>query len=144
RLREVEEAGVVESRPRPGARGREYQLTPAGEEFREVIERLGAWGQRHVGQQFAPGNLDPALLMWAMHRRIDLSRLPKPRVVVRFELRGVPARCMQMRACWLVLERVGADVCMQDPGFPVDLVLHADIAALARVWAGDPEGANPV
>src|SRR5262249_57679068 len=140
----VEDGGVIVSKEVGGGRGREYHLTPSGEAFREVIERLGEWGQRHAGQQFARHNLDPALLMWAMHRRIDLSRLPKPRVVVRFELRGVPARCMQMRACWLVLERVGADVCMQDPGFPVDLVLHADIAALARVWAGDPEGANPV
>ena len=136
RLRELEAAGVIESRPLPGARGREYQLTAAGEEFREVIERLGAWGQRHVGQQFAPGNLDPALLMWAMHRRIDLSRLPKPRVVVRFEFRGVPPRCMQVRTAWLVLEKSGTDVCMRDPGYEVDLVVHAEVGTLARVWAG--------
>jgi len=136
RLRELEDAGVIVSTPLAGGRGRDYRLTEAGEEFREVVDRLGEWGQRHAVQQFAPDNLDPALLMWSMHRRIDLSRLPKPRVVVRFELRGVPARCMQMRACWLVLERAGADVCMRDPGFEVDLVIHADIGALARVWAG--------
>jgi DNA-binding HxlR family transcriptional regulator len=139
RLRELEDAGVVVSAPLTGGRGRDYRLTKAGEEFKEVVERLGEWGQRHAAQQFAPDNLDPAMLMWAMHRRIDLARLPKPRVVVRFELRGVPARCMQMRVCWLVLERAGADVCMRDPGFEVDLVLHADIGALARVWAGHLE-----
>src|SRR5438094_173075 len=122
RLRELEDVGVIVSTPLARGRGREYRLTPAGEEFREVVERLGAWGQRHAPQQFAPQNLDPALLMWAMHRRIDVSRLPKPRVVVRFELRGVPARCIQMRVCWLVLERSGADVCVRDPGFEVELV----------------------
>jgi DNA-binding HxlR family transcriptional regulator len=136
RLRELEDAGVVESTPLPGGRGRDYRLTKAGEEFREVVERLGAWGQRHAGHQFAPNNLDPALLMWAIHRRADVSHLPKPRVVVRFEFRGVPARCMQVRTAWLVLEKAGSDVCMRDPGFEVDAVVHADVATLAKVHTG--------
>jgi len=136
RLRHLEDAGVIESAPLRAGRGREYRLTKAGQEFREVVERLGEWGQRHAAQQFAPDNLDPALLMWAMHRRIDVSHLPEPRVVVRFELRGVPSRCRQTWTCWLVLERSGADVCMRDPGFAVDAVLHANVGALARVWTG--------
>jgi DNA-binding HxlR family transcriptional regulator len=136
RLRELEGAGVIESSPLVAGRGREYRLTRAGEEFREVVERLGEWGQRHAAQQFAPDNLDPALLMWAMHRRIDVTRLPAPRVVVRFEFRGVPARCLALKACWLVLEPAGVDVCMKDPGFEIDLVVRADVGALARVWAG--------
>ena len=28
------------------------------------------------------------------------------------------------------------DVCIRDPGFEVDLVIRADIGALARVWVG--------
>jgi len=136
RLRQLEDAGVIESAPVTAGRGREYRLTAAGKEFREVVERLGEWGQRHAAQQFASENLDPQLLMWAMHRRIDVSRLPSPRVVVQFELRGVPSRCSKMRTCWLVLERSGVDVCMKDPGFEVDITVHADVRALARVWAG--------
>jgi DNA-binding HxlR family transcriptional regulator len=136
RLHHLEEAGVIESAPLHAGRGREYQLTKAGKEFREVVERLGEWGQRHAAQQFAPDNLDPQLLMWAMHRRIDVSHLPAPRVVVRFELRGVPSRCLRMWMCWLVLERSGVDVCMRDPGFAVDMTVHADVGALARVWTG--------
>jgi DNA-binding HxlR family transcriptional regulator len=136
RLRQLEDAGVIESAPLHAGRGREYRLTKAGKEFREVVERLGEWGQRHAAQQFAPDNLDPALLMWAMHRRLDVSRLPAPRVVVRFELRGMPSRCLQMRTCWLVLEPSGVDVCMKDPGFEVDMIVHAELGALARVWAG--------
>jgi DNA-binding HxlR family transcriptional regulator len=144
RLRELEDAGVVESSPLAEGRGREYRLTKAGEEFREVIERLGAWGQKHVGHQFAPDNLDPSLLMWAMHRRVDVSRLPKSRVVVRFEFRGVPARCMQLRTAWLVLEKAGSDVCMRDPGFEVDLVVHGEVSALARVHTGHLSFADAV
>ena len=26
--------------------------------------------------------------------------------------------------------------CMKDPGFEVDIVVHADVGTLARVWAG--------
>lgn len=136
RLHQLEDAGVIESTPLPAGRGREYRLTKAGNEFREVVERLGEWGQRHAAQQFAPGNLDPMLLIWAMHRRIDVSHLPATRVVVRFELRGMPSRCQQMRTCWLVLEPSGVDVCLKDPGFAVDMIVHADVGALARVWTG--------
>ena len=136
RLHELEDAGVIVSTPLPGRRGRDYRLTKAGEEFREVVERLGAWGQRHVGHQFAPDNLDPSLLMWAMHRHVDVSSLPKPRLVIRFEFRGVPSRCLQVRTAWLVLDKSGADVCMRDPGFPVDLVVHAEVGALARAYTG--------
>ena len=136
RLHQLEDAGVIESTPLTAGRGREYQLTKAGNEFREVVERLGEWGQRHAAQQFAPGNLDPMLLIWAMHRRIDVSHLPATRVVVRFELRGMPSRCQQMHTCWLVLEPSGVDVCLKDPGFAVDMIVHADVGALARVWTG--------
>jgi DNA-binding HxlR family transcriptional regulator len=34
RLRQLEDAGVIESAPLHGGRGREYRLTRAGEEFR--------------------------------------------------------------------------------------------------------------
>jgi DNA-binding HxlR family transcriptional regulator len=143
RLHQLEDAGVIESAPLPAGRGREYRLTNAGKDFRGVIERLGEWGQRHAAQQFAPGNLDPMLLMWAMHRRIDVSRLPAPRVVVRFDLRGVPSRC-PMWTAWLVLERSGVDVCLKDPGFPIDITVQADVGALARVWTGHLRWADGV
>src|SRR5262245_14603112 len=136
RLRELEEAGVLESRPLPRGRGREYRPTRAGEEFREVLERLGAWGQRWAPGQFDPENLDVGLLMWNVRGRIDLPRLPPRRVVVRFEFRAFPPHCRGFRTCWLILERKGADLCLKDPDFDVDLVVTADAAAMAQVWTG--------
>ncbi|HEU5192228.1 MAG TPA: helix-turn-helix domain-containing protein [Methylomirabilota bacterium] len=136
RLHLLEETGVIQSHARAAGRGREYRLTRAGEALRSIVDGLGAWGQHYAATQFSPENLDVGLLMFNIKRRVDLSRLPKPRVVVRFELRGVPARCRNMRTTWLVLEPTGVDVCIKDPGFPVDLVLQADMATLARVWAG--------
>ena len=46
RLRQLEEAGIVERRPGARGGGAEYHLTPAGEEFRPVVMMLGEWGQR--------------------------------------------------------------------------------------------------
>lgn len=136
RLQELEHSGVVQSRPRVTGRGRDYRLTRAGEELRAIVEGLGEWGQHYAAAQFSPENLDVGLLMFNIKRRVDVSRLPKPRVVVRFEFRGVPPRCRTMRTTWLVLQRTDVDVCIKDPGFPVDLVLHAEMATLARVWVG--------
>jgi DNA-binding HxlR family transcriptional regulator len=136
RLRELADAGVIESRPLPHGRGREYFPTRAAEEFSAVLERLGEWGQRWGTTQFDPQNLDLVLLMWNVRRRIDLAKLPDRRVVVRFDFRSFPARCRPLQTSWLVLERSGADVCLKHPGFDEDLVLDADAAAMARVWTG--------
>ena len=136
RLRELEAAGIVRSQPLPRGRGREYRPTPAAEEFRDVLERLGEWGQRWATTQFDPENLDLVMLMWDMRRRIAFKRLPSRRIVVRFEFRAYPPRCRPLRTTWLILERTGADVCLKDPGYEVDLVVHAEARAMARVWAG--------
>ena len=136
RLRELEAAGIVRSQPLPRGRGREYRPTPAAEEFRDVLERLGEWGQRWATTQFDPENLDLVMLMWDMRRRIAFKRLPSRRIVVRFEFRAYPPRCRPLRTTWLILERTGADVCLKDPGYEVDLVVHAEARAMGRVWAG--------
>ncbi len=136
RLRDLEEAGVVESQPLRGGRGRAYRVTAAGEEFRDIIERLGEWGQRWSRSQFDTDNLDVALLMWNVRRRIDVARLPHRRVVVRFDFRGVPSRYRMARTFWMVLDRPEIDLCLRDQGFDVDVVVSADAATMARVWIG--------
>ena len=136
RLRQLEDAGVIESAPLARGRGREYRPTRSAEELRDVLERLGAWGQRWGVTQFDPENIDLPLLMWNVRRRIELSKLPARRIVVRFDFRAFPARCRGFSTCWLVLERAGTDVCLKDPGFDVDLVVTADATTFARVWTG--------
>jgi Predicted transcriptional regulators len=137
RLEQLEDAGIVRSVPRSRGRGRDYQLTAAGEELRPLIECLGEWGQRWARAQVRRGDLDPGLLMWDIHRRVNLEALPPRRVVVRFEFRGVPATVRCPRYWWLVLEQVGVDLCLKDPGFLVDIVIGADLRTLTRVWMGD-------
>lgn len=136
RLRELAGAGVITSEPLPGGRGREYHLTDAGKEFRVVIEGLGAWGQRWT-VRVDPRNLDAGFLMWNIHRRIALDRLPPRRIVVHFDFRGVPSGHRGPKTFWLLLERPEPDLCLIDPGFEVDLYVDADLTAMAKVWLGD-------
>jgi DNA-binding HxlR family transcriptional regulator len=136
RLRDLEKAGVVSMAPAASGRGYCYRLTPAGEEFRTVIEGLGNWGQRWT-VRVTRDNLDAGLLMWALRRRIALNRLPERRVVVRFNFGGLPAAKPGYRRFWLLLERKQADVCVEDPGFEVDLYVDADLATMIKVYLGD-------
>ena len=137
RLQQLEHAGIVRSTPKARGRGREYALTPAGEELRPVIEQLGEWGQRWARSQLRREDLDPGLLMWDIHRRLNLDRLPERRVVVRFDFRGVPRASRCPTTWWLILQRPEVDLCLKDPGFEEDLAVNADVAALTRVWMGD-------
>jgi hypothetical protein len=82
--------------------------------------------------------------MWDIHRRVNLEALPPMRVVVRFDFRGVPVTMRCPRTWWLVLERPGVDLCLNDPGFPVDLVVSAELRRLIRVWMGDVRLAETV
>jgi len=130
RLRELEKAGVVARE-----KGR-YRLTDAGREVQSVIEALGTWGQRWTAR-VRRDTLDPSFLMWNVRRRIALERLPARRVVVRFDFRGIPASYRGYRAFWLVLDPAQAEVCIDDPGYDVDLYVDAELAAMAQVWLGD-------
>jgi hypothetical protein len=79
-------------------------------------------------------DLDPRLLMWDVRRTVDLSALPSDRrVVVAFDLSGVPARTSRW---WLVLDHGDADLCLKDPGYEVDLHVAAPLATLVDVWLG--------
>ncbi|MDI4239413.1 helix-turn-helix domain-containing protein [Bradyrhizobium sp. Arg237L] len=136
RLRELQNHGVIERRPRTDGVGREYRLTPAGEDLRAVVEALGQWGMTHTHDRIKRSDLDPALLIWGLRRRVDLSALPDRRIVLRFEFSGVPASRTKFRIMWLILRRSGVDICMKDPGFAVDLTLRGNIRDYVEVYLG--------
>jgi DNA-binding HxlR family transcriptional regulator len=137
RLAQLEDAGIVRSAARTEGRGREYFLTPAGEELRTVIERLGEWGQRWARSQVSADDLDAGLLMWDIRRRVNTDRLPDRRVVVQFDFRAVPKTVRSPPTYWLILERRDVDLCLKDPGFEIDLFVDADLVALTKAWMGD-------
>lgn len=124
RLRQLEQAGVVERLDG------EYHLTPAGHDLRAVVFGLGEWGARWQFGEPRDDELDPELLMWWVHDRIDFSGFPDRRIVLAFRFHREPRRF------WIVKDAAGPSVCTHDPGFEVDVVVEADLAALSKVWVG--------
>jgi len=131
RLQQLVRAGLIE-RQAEGTDVR-YVLTEAGRELQAVVEALGTWGIRWIGN-LGDEDLDPKLLLWDMHRRIALEDLPPGRTVVEFRFSDVTNA---PRRWWLVLTREAVDVCDADPGHEVDLTLSGTLRALTRVWRGD-------
>ena len=131
RLRDLQHAGVVDRLPGAHANVTEYHLSEAGQDLKPVIEALGAWGVRWAFGEPRPEELDPALLVWKIHQRVNRELLPERRTVVEFDFAGPRGRRV-----WLLLEPREVSVCVTPPGFDVDLVVRADLMAFYRVWLG--------
>ncbi len=133
RLRTLEEAGVV--RRTVDGRATSYELTAAGEELRPVVLALGHWGARWIGSRLTPNQLDAGFLMWDIRRFAQVAEFPQDRrVVVQFQLPDAPDR---EREWWLVVEEGVADLCRDDPGHDLDVVVRSSLLALTEVWTGD-------
>jgi len=131
RLHQLVRAGVIERRA-DGTDVR-YVLTQAGRELRPVVESLGAWGIRWIGE-LGDQDLDPSLLLWDMHRNVDLDAVPVGRTVIQFRFRDVPP---PSRDWWLVINRAEVDVCDIDPGYEVTVTVTTDLRTMVRIWRGD-------
>jgi DNA-binding HxlR family transcriptional regulator len=143
RLDELERVGLVERRLEAGERGPRYYPTAASEELRPIIEAIGLWGMRFVRTSFAQEDLDPTLLMWDIRRNVRAEHLPPGRVVIRFEF---PEQAAKWRVWWLVKERDAneLDLCLHDPGFPVDMTVSGSLKTMTRVWLGDEDVAAAI
>lgn len=132
RLKELEHAGVV--RALTNDKGvDEYQLTEAGEDLRPIIMAIGSWGQRWVESRLSLRNLDPSLLMWDMRRHIDPRPLPDQRCTIHFLY---PEVAHVHQNWWLIVEKTGADLCLIDPGFEIDLLVSGSLRSMTAVWMG--------
>lgn len=136
RLKELEKAGVVISHEKETGQGYEYLLTPAGEALRPLIEAMGVWAQQWGREQIEPEDLDDALLMWGMRRRVNLDAVPAQKVVLQFDFRGLTKGRKTHRSWWLVIENRDVDVCQKDPGFEVNVLISAELNAFTHVWMG--------
>jgi DNA-binding HxlR family transcriptional regulator len=132
RLRKLEQIGVIKREAGPG--GPQYKLTPAGEELRPIVLGLGHWGARWIGRRLTRGQLDAGFLMWDVRRFARLERFPKRRVVIQFRFRD--ARPGE-KVWWLVVENGVADLCRDDPGHELTLIVDASVRGLTAIWTGD-------
>ena len=124
RLRQLERAELVERLDG------EYHLTPAGKELEPIVFGLGAWGARWTFGEPDPTELDPEVLVWWMHTRLDTSELPDRRNVFHLQFTDDP------QPFWIVVEAGDPSVCLTDPGYEVDVTVTSDLATLYQVWLG--------
>jgi len=133
RLKELEREGVVvRSQSLPGQP--EYGLTEAGKELGPIVMQLGHWGKQWTKSHLSERDLDAGLLMWDMHRRIHLQKLPKTTTVVHFLYYDAP---LGRNAWWLVMRPTGVELCLVDPGLPPDLHVTASLEVMTGIWIGD-------
>lgn len=132
RLRHLEDIGVV----RRAAVGKvwEYSLTVAGEELRPIVLAMGHWGARWIGSRLRENALDAGFLMWDIRRFVRIGEFPPRPVVIHFAFRD--ARPGENH-WWLVVERGVADLCRDDPGRELTLIVDCTVRALTEVWTGD-------
>jgi DNA-binding HxlR family transcriptional regulator len=129
RLKQLTAAGVV---ARSGTKGKySYQLTEAGLELTPIVQLLGAWGHRWVPTSLVVDDLDASLLMWDMRRSVDPSAFPEHRVVVQFEFADASQGA---RDWWLVSEDGEIELCLNEPGGDVDVVIKSPLATMTAVW----------
>ena len=124
RLRQLELAGIVERRE--GG----YHLTDAGRDLEPVVFGLGAWAARWQFDDPREEELDPQLLVWWVHDRLDFSGFGDRRTVLEFRFHG------ERRRFWVVKDPLGTSVCMSEPSFGVDVLVKADLRAMYKVWNG--------
>ena len=131
RLKLLARAGVVN---RANIDGRTtYSLTQCGQELAAVVDALGAWGVRWIGE-LGEQDLDPHLLMWDIQRRVPIEHWPRARTTVAFHLAGVAPKASRW---WLVVAEGRCDVCDFDPGYDVTATVAASLRRLTEIWRGD-------
>ncbi|TFV92081.1 transcriptional regulator [Blastococcus sp. CT_GayMR20] len=131
RLQTLVRAGVVE-RWEDGNRV-SYRLTESGRELEPIVEALGRWGMRWISE-LGDEDLDPHLLLWDMHRGIDMEAVPDGRTVIGFVFPEMPSTC---RRWWIVITADGVDACDFDPGHPVRVTVETSLRTMTRIWRGD-------
>ncbi|MDB5376863.1 MAG: putative transcriptional regulator [Rubritepida sp.] len=136
RLRDLEQHGVVSITEKPTGPGHIYALTPAGEDFRPIIQALSLWGQRYTRNILQPEDFDPAFLLMSVRGQIPRSAHPTGRFVICFEFRGIPGARVASRRWWFVIAHPEIELCMKNPGYEVDVTISATLETFTRAWMG--------
>ena len=129
RMRALERAEVIERRTGPKGRTLEYRFTPAGRDLEPVVQAIGEWGATWSVTTRALTNSIPTCWSCGCPPR-RRPRLPPNRTVVQFDFRAPKQRY------WMVIEPSDVSVCLQHPGFDVDLGVVVDTSTLYRVYLG--------
>jgi DNA-binding HxlR family transcriptional regulator len=123
RLHALERYGVLERMPNETGRGGTYRLTEMGQDLRAVCDAMGQWGAKWL--EIEPRHLDPAYVLWATTKLVDVDKIPQATTVVRFALSDHPGQ-----GYWLVLSRPQPEFCTKSAGYIEDLICRTDATTL--------------
>lgn len=126
RLDSLERNGVIKRTANATGRGGTYRLTEMGQDLRSVCDALGQWGATWL--EIEPRHLDPAYVLWATTKLVDVDKIPSATTVVRFALMDRPGE-----AYWLVLRRPRPEFCTKSAGYLEDLLCRTDAATLVNL-----------
>lgn len=130
RLQTLEEAGLISRQS--GDNGHwEYHPTQPTREAWPIIDAMGYWGHKWAHSQLTPGELHAGRLMWNMRRSFDLKHIPGDFVLY------VEIADARLKRWWFIVKQEEADLCWDDPGFPVDISLYASLLTLGQIFMGD-------
>ena len=132
RLGTLEEASIVRKKRMLKGRGHDYSLTEAGRELEHVVMGLGNWGQRWA-RDMQLDDLDPRHLAWSIHLRLNSDAMPEGRTVIQFEFTEAPEDCKRF---WIINNAGEVDMCIEHPGFDVDLRVKSDLRRFVEAWRG--------
>lgn len=134
RLEELVDAGIIYKQKAHGGKGYEYVVTDVGRELKPFVMALGVWGQKYVIKELGKHELDPGLLMWDIHRRIDVNYFPqKGTVIARFHMTDAP---LARRSWWIIVRNRVVELCAQSPGGTEDLRVESSVGTLTDIWRG--------
>jgi DNA-binding HxlR family transcriptional regulator len=134
RLKELEQEGIIERRRSETGRSWTYHLTPAGREFAPLIESLGVWGQRWSRRELARHEINLTLLLWALELNVKPDAFGERRCIVKLTFSDQPRGTQDW---WFVNEDGRAELCIEDPGFDVDLYLVTTLPDMIYIYRGD-------
>jgi DNA-binding HxlR family transcriptional regulator len=128
RLRELEDAGVVQRRAQaqPG-RGVVYELTDYGLELEEPVLRLGFWGAKALGTPEKDDFFSMDSLALALRGAFHPEKARGPQRLYELRVDGKSLR--------IAVKRGGFSAPASSPGKP-DLVLETDAGVLSELFAG--------
>jgi DNA-binding HxlR family transcriptional regulator len=134
RLREMEISGLVE-RVEDRATGHiDYIRTQKAIDLEPALNALAVWAQRHIEANAMLRDGDASMLMWSLRRKVMVDEMPRRRVVIRFHLKDAKP---PMDKYWMLVQP-GAEVelCIDDPGFDVDVFVETSVRSLGGVFSG--------
>jgi DNA-binding HxlR family transcriptional regulator len=123
RLHLLERNGVLIRTANPNGRGGTYRLTEMGQALGPVCDALGQWGARWL--EIQPHHLDPAYILWATVKLVDIDALPAGTTTVRVRLTDDPTK-----GFWMLLRRPQPELCTRGIQLVEDLLCETDAGTL--------------